>query len=281
MSGCWWQSWWHPAQNPQANPDNKPSPDNKQYPGPPPNQYRNPYPNQYPYPNPYPARPAGANGTQQFAKMTDDQLFQIVFSYANQGFWKKYYNKSNVKASTRDLISHLKEIINEAATILLNIQKQYGYTPDETASAVKRCIWKANQPSKNPAFRMFMVVFGIASIMIEVNGAPTPEYTKPAPRKAPPQQRQPSKPTQGPTAQGSSQTPVFFFHRSTAYSDNTQRFADVLAKLKEYKKHFKRAREQASRDYEDCKDDDDDCDDEGDEEDDDDGTPFGLLLGRR
>ena len=145
---CWWHQLFHDAQ-PHFNPNFNP--------------------NFNPYTNPYPAGPAGQNGTQQFAKLQDSQLFEVAKTQAARGFWKQYYNKENIKESTRRLITNLPAIVKEAVGILLNIQKQYGYNPEETVGAIKRHLWKNQMVSKNPAMRMFIAAFGIASILIEVN----------------------------------------------------------------------------------------------------------------
>ena len=122
------------------------------------------------YTNPYPARPTGQNGTQQFAKLSDSQLFKITRQCAASGFWKDYYNRRDEKQSTRRIVDNLPTITKEAVDILQSIQKQYGYTPHETAGAIKRFLKSNHAMKKNPAMRMFVVAFGIASILIEDNG---------------------------------------------------------------------------------------------------------------
>jgi len=141
-------------------------------------------PSYNPYSNRYPAGPTGTNGTQQFAKLKDSQLFEAAKAWAGRGFWKQYYSRENIKESTRKLINNLPSIIKEAAGILLEIKKQYGYDPDETVSAIKRHLWQNEMVSKNPAMRMFIAAFGIASILLEVNPNATPK-TAPTPQRNP------------------------------------------------------------------------------------------------
>jgi hypothetical protein len=180
--------------------------------------------------NPYPARPVGPNGTQQFAKLDDKTLFTIVHSYASRGFWHRYYNQTDVKQSTKNIIANLKEIIKEAAGILLMVQKEHGYTPNEIVGALRRHIWKGGIPDTNPAMRMYIVAFGIASILIEVNGTPT-NVPRPGSRnQAPPQQGTPRV--------------VHHVHYFEQGGDNTSQLEDALKRLKEYQSMYRSTRQQ-------------------------------------
>lgn len=228
-----------------------------------------PQPNPQGPSNPYPARPVGPNGTQQFAKLDDKTIFTIVHSYASKGFWHRYYNQTDVKRSTMNIVANLKEIIKEATCILLTVQKECGYTPNEIVGALKRHIWKGGIADTNPAMRMYIVAFGIASIMIEVNGS-NPDFLKPAAKKA--------APYAGPPQYNASRI-IHHMHYFRKESDNTGPLKDMLERLKEYKKLIKHTKRQFAQGYEDSDNDEDEDkdkdEDEDGEEDDEDKTAKG------
>ena len=133
--------------------------------------------------NRFPAGPFGVNGTQQFARQTDKELWDFVFGMIKQQILPRFYFEGDDKRSALNMISHMDEIKQIAVAILRFVNARVGYPPNETVRAMKCHVWKTLMKTEDPVYKILLIIFEVAEIWLELN---TPKPTNPAPRPAPP-----------------------------------------------------------------------------------------------
>jgi hypothetical protein len=130
--------------------------------------------------NPHPAGPFGDNGTQQFVRRTDAELWALIFPVIKQRILSKYEGEEAKKAL--NMIAQLDEIKQSAVAILRHMQMRTGYPPNEIVRGLK-CQIKALGKKHSPVYRVLLIAFAIAEIWMELN---PPRPTNPAQRPPPP-----------------------------------------------------------------------------------------------
>jgi hypothetical protein len=133
--------------------------------------------------NRYPAGPFGENGTQQFVRKTDKEIWDLVFPLVKQQIWDKYFTEGDSKGSALKMIANMGDIKQSGVAILRFMQTRSGYPPNETVRAMKCHIWQTLKKGDDPAYKMLLVVFQISEIWLDLN---PPRPTRPAPRPPPP-----------------------------------------------------------------------------------------------
>ena len=121
-----------------------------------------------PHPTPYPAGPFGDNGTQQFVRRSDKEIWEMVFPSIQKQFWREVYLGDPGQAALT-MIMNMREISTKAVDILRQVQAKIGYPPKETVRAMKCHIWQTLKTGDDPAYQMLLIIFQVSEICIEVD----------------------------------------------------------------------------------------------------------------
>ena len=112
--------------------------------------------------------PPGANGTQQFPKLTDCDLVGILNPLIVEHIINKYCTKHGKDKNAKCILANLKPIVKCAKEIFYKIEKEHGYCSCECIGAMQR-----NQAARGQlcdlVYRALMVCFTFADLQIQLD----------------------------------------------------------------------------------------------------------------
>jgi hypothetical protein len=82
--------------------------------------------------------PSGANGTQQFPKLTDCELCSLLKPLLQKSILCVYAVQSTEAKSAQNMLAHLLPIVKSGMEIFTQIEKQHGYCSSECIGAMQR-----------------------------------------------------------------------------------------------------------------------------------------------
>jgi hypothetical protein len=134
-----------------------------------------------PFPPRYRAGPFGRNGTQQFPRLTDQDIWEQLYPAINKQFWNRAYTEAPTpQQGVLNLIMNLKDVTTKATNILNQARTSIGYPPKEVVRALRHHIKKGLRKGDDPAYRTLIIIFQLAEIYLEVNPPATPRPPPPS-----------------------------------------------------------------------------------------------------
>lgn len=126
--------------------------------------------------------PPGANGTQQFPKLTDYDLICILKPLINEKIINIYCNEGGKERKAQSILANLKPIAEYAKDMFRKIEAEHGYCSCECVAAMQR-----NQAAQGQlcdlVYRALMVCFTFADLQIQLEKISNKGKVKPkAPR---------------------------------------------------------------------------------------------------
>ena len=82
--------------------------------------------------------PSGANGTQQFPKLTDCELCCLLKPLIQESILCVYANQPTEAQSAQNMLAHLLDIVKSGLEIFKKIEKERGYCSSECIGALMR-----------------------------------------------------------------------------------------------------------------------------------------------
>lgn len=109
--------------------------------------------------------PPGANGTQQFPKLTDYELVSIIRPLIVEHIINKFCNEGGKDNNAQSILANLQPIVKIAKIIFCKIEAEHGYCSCECVAAMQR-----NQAAQGQlhdlVYRALMVCFTFADLQI-------------------------------------------------------------------------------------------------------------------
>ena len=111
--------------------------------------------------------PSGANGTQQFPKLTDCELCCILKPHIQKSILCVYANKSTEAQSAQNMLAHLVQIVKSGTDIFETIEKQHGYCSCECIGALHR-VQAEHRGLHVLVFEALMICLSFADLEIQI-----------------------------------------------------------------------------------------------------------------
>lgn len=112
--------------------------------------------------------PPGANGTQQFPKLTDYDLVRILNPLIVKNIIDVYCNEGGKERKAQCILANLKPIVEYAKGMFCKIETKHGYCSCECVAAIQR-----NQAAQGKlcdvVYRALMVCFTFADLQIQLD----------------------------------------------------------------------------------------------------------------
>jgi len=112
--------------------------------------------------------PSGPNGTQQFPKLSDCDLVEILYPMISNKIMHVYANKGSKELNAQNILANINCIVLTAKDILLNVEKAHGYCSCECLRALR---WVQTQKGRagDLVFKALMICMDFAALMIQLN----------------------------------------------------------------------------------------------------------------
>lgn len=111
--------------------------------------------------------PYGANGTQQFPKLTDRELISILKPLIHGSIIDVYCTKGGKTQNAQNILTNLQPIVECTKKIFQKVKAEHGYCSCECIGAMQR-----NQAAQGQAcdfvYRALMVAFSFADLHIQM-----------------------------------------------------------------------------------------------------------------
>ena len=112
--------------------------------------------------------PRGANGTQQFPKLTDYDLVCILKPFITEHIINVYCKEGGKNKNAQCILANLKPIAKCAKVMFCNVEAEHGYCSCECVAAIQR-----NQAAQGQlcdlVYRALMVCFTFADLQIQLD----------------------------------------------------------------------------------------------------------------
>ena len=111
--------------------------------------------------------PPGANGTQQFPKLTDTELMCILRPLIREKIIDKYYTGGSKERNAQIILANLKDIVACTEEIFCCVEKEHGYCSCECLRAIHHNQVAAGHQC-DLVFRALMICFTFADLQIQL-----------------------------------------------------------------------------------------------------------------
>ncbi len=112
--------------------------------------------------------PVGHNGTQQFPKLTDCELVQILMPPIRDKIKNVYCIKGDEPLNAQNILSNLKPIVECCKSIFCEVEARHGYCSCECLGAIQRTHMAAGKTC-DVVYRALMVCFTFADLQIQLD----------------------------------------------------------------------------------------------------------------
>jgi hypothetical protein len=123
--------------------------------------------------------PPGANGTQQFPKMTDPELVAILKPLIRDTINVKYCCSSNSLSDAQNVLANLRPIVECCKKIFCKVETEHGYCSCECLRALQRHQVISGKAC-DPVFRAVMICFTFADLQMQLACAKPTDAAKAA-----------------------------------------------------------------------------------------------------